>query len=115
MLYGLCTIHDLTLCLSGLRPFFFFFLFFPLPISFTDLPLGLGTTPFSFICLSRNHRCWTVTFHSTEMNLQPLFISSTFFPSALDTTAHILAYTVITYILFLNMDNGLGTILHFCV
>jgi hypothetical protein len=47
------------------------------------------------------------------MNLQPLLISETFSPSALDTTAHILAYTVITYILFLNMDNSLGWGLYF--
>ena len=36
------------------------------------------------------------------------------FPSAFDTTAHMLAYTVIIYILFLIMNNGTGTILYFC-
>jgi len=35
------------------------------------------------------------------------------FPSALDTTVHMLAYTVIIYILFLNMNNDMGTILRF--
>jgi len=44
------------------------------------------------------------------MNLRFLACSVDTFTSALDTTAHMLAYTDITYILFLNMNNGFGTV-----
>ena len=49
------------------------------------------------------------------MNLRFLACSVDTFTSALDTTAHMLAYTDITYILFLNMNNGFGTLSGFRV
>jgi len=47
------------------------------------------------------------------MNLSIFAYFVDIFPSALDTTAHMLVYTAITYILFLNMNNGSGIMLHF--
>jgi len=49
------------------------------------------------------------TLHPIEMNLPFLPCSVDIFTSALYTTAHMLAYTDITYILLLDMDNGFGT------
>jgi hypothetical protein len=56
--------------------------------------------------------CYTSPYRN-ELAIFAYFVD--IFPSALDTTAHMLAYTVITYILFLNMNNDMGTtILRFC-
>jgi hypothetical protein len=55
--------------------------------------------------------CYTSPYRN-ELAISAYFVD--IFPSALDTTAHMLAYTVIIYILFLNMNNGMGTILCFC-
>ena len=49
------------------------------------------------------------TLHPTEMNLRFFACSVDILTSAPDTTAHMLAYTDITYNLFLNINNGLGT------
>lgn len=60
--------------------------------------------------LSRNRDAGLLhTLHPIEMNLRFLPCSVDIFTSALYTTAHMLVYTDITYILLLDMDNSFGT------